>query len=264
MKRIAILAIAALAQPVHRHYIATYWTELIRHTNAHLPHVDVYLLNEHGRPKQAFAHIADNVIDDPRSDLDELVSPRFQTHHVPGILSKTIHALDVLAGRYDVYFRTNLSSMIKLAVFDRLVQSSDDLCYSGGPVWTDALRADLLARDRVGPGRSVRDMSELDEYPGNTFVSGSGYLLNAAEAEHLVGHRDRLRYDLPDDVAVGLMLDRALVIRGFTTTIKPELTIAEMLERMAETSAAHIRLQHLPVERAQALWRFLARNDTWR
>ena len=49
MKRIAILVIAATNQPVYRHYIASYWTELIRHVAANVPHIDVYMLTEHGR-----------------------------------------------------------------------------------------------------------------------------------------------------------------------------------------------------------------------
>ncbi|MEY2959394.1 MAG: hypothetical protein RLZZ01_1962, partial [Actinomycetota bacterium] len=30
MKRIAVLVIAAVGQSVHRHYLSTYWTEMIR------------------------------------------------------------------------------------------------------------------------------------------------------------------------------------------------------------------------------------------
>lgn len=264
MKRTAILVIAALEQPVYRHYIESYWTALIEHTRAHVPHVDVYLLNEPGRPPEPFAHVADNVIEDRSGVGDRIAERAGRPAPLPGILSKTIHALDVLADRYDVFFRTNLSSMIRLDAFDAVVQGRDDLCYSGAWVWTDALRDDLVAHGWVGPGRSVADLAELDHYPGNTFVSGSGYFLNVDEARHLVDRRNELRFDLPDDVAVGLVLERAEVLPGFAELIRPELTISEMLDRIRTTSAAHVRLEHFPVERARALWRYLSRDDAWR
>lgn len=263
MKRIAILAIAATNQPLYRHYIASYWTDLIRHVAANVPHIDVYLLNEHGRSTAVFDHIADSVIEDPDPDVSRLVSQQFRTEHSPGILSKTIHAFDVLADRYDVLFRTNLSSMVMLTAFDRFVQSSTDISYSGEFVWRDALRADLLHHGMVGPGRRVADMSELEGYPGNSFVSGSGYLLNADEARSLVARRHQLRYDLPDDVAVGLMFEHHRRLTGFSEVIVAGATITEMLERLETTSAAHVRLQHLPVERAMALWRYVERKGLW-
>ena len=100
-----------------------------------------------------------------------------------------------------------------LSTFDRFVQSSTEIAYSGGLVWNDSLRASLVANGRIGPGRSVTDVSELDGYPGNSFISGSGYLLSAGEAKSLVERRDQLRYDLPDDVAVGLMFEQHRQIR---------------------------------------------------
>jgi hypothetical protein len=83
MTRTAILVIAALNQPVYRHYIRTYWTEMVRHTNAETPDIDVYLPIEHGTPREPFAHLGDNVIEDPESDLGRLVAPKHQRPGVP-------------------------------------------------------------------------------------------------------------------------------------------------------------------------------------
>lgn len=263
MKRIAILAIAATNQPVYRHYIASYWTELIRHTAANVPHIDVYLLNEHGRTTARFAPLAEHVIEDQDAEVARLVPPAFRTVNVPGILSKTIHAFDVLADRYDVFFRTNLSSMVKLSAFDRFVQSTPDICYSGGFGWHDALRSHLVAQGMVGPERQVADLSELDGYPGNSFVSGAGYLLSAEEAKSLVARRDQLRHDLPDDVAVGLMFAQARQLEGFAEILLPGSPISALVDRIERTPAAHLRLQHFPVERAMALWRYVERGRLW-
>jgi hypothetical protein len=263
VKRIAILVIAATNQPVYRHYIASYWTELIRHVAANVPHIDVYLLTEHGRTTSSFAHMAEAVIEDPDANADQLVAEQYRTPNIPGILSKTIHALDALSDDYDVFFRTNLSSMVMLSRFDRLVQSDADIGYSGGLVWGDALRDALVYHGYVGHGRNVAHIAELDHYPGNSFVSGAGFLLNKAEVKLLVERRDRLRYDLPDDVAIGLMLDQCQVLNGFTQIIAPNTSITEMVERVESTSAAHLRLQHFPVERAMMLWRYVHNKRLW-
>lgn len=263
MKRIAILVIAATDQPVYRHYIASYWTQLIRHVAANVPHIDIYLLTEHGRNTSSFAHVVDTVIEDPNPDVNQLVPERYRTANIPGILSKTIHAFDALSDSYDVFFRTNLSSMVMLARLDQFVQSNANVGYSGGFVWDDALREAVVAHGYVGYRRSVVNISELDEYPGNSFVSGAGFLLNKAEAKLLVERREQLRYDLPDDVSIGLMLDRCRVLSGFTELIKPSASITDMVERIERTTATHLRLQHFPVERAMMLWRYVYNKRLW-
>ncbi len=165
MKRIAILVIAATNQPVYRHYISSYWTELIRHVAANVPHIDVYMLTENGRTSSSFAHIVDAVIEDPNADVDQLGPGQYRTTNVPGILSKTIHAFDELSDDYDVFFRTNLSSMVMLSRFDRLVQSTADIGYSGGLVSGDALRDAVVHPGYVGAGRSVAHFPEPDHHP---------------------------------------------------------------------------------------------------
>jgi hypothetical protein len=264
VKRIAVLVIAAVGSAVHRHYVATHWTEMVRRVGEHFPHVDVFLLNEYDTPRGPFADLADHVITDPDDDPRRRL-PVGSDHGVrPGILSKTVHALAVLDGRYDVFFRTNLSSMILVGRLDRFVQDEDDLCYSGGWVWPDALRADLELHGRVGLGRSIESMADLDGYPGNSFVSGSGFFLSAAEARSLVGERDRLRYDLPDDVAIGLMMRRCRHLDGFSERIVATTPVAEVIGRIERTQATHIRLEHFPVERARAVWRYLDLDLFWR
>ncbi|MFZ9017787.1 MAG: hypothetical protein ACO23O_12415 [Ilumatobacteraceae bacterium] len=138
------------------------------------------------------------------------------------------------------------------------------MCYSGGFVWSDNLREHLELHDLVGPGRCVGTVDDLAAYPGNSFVSGSGFFLSAAEARHLVANRDILRYDLPDDVAIGLMMTRHRVLRGFSIRILPLTPVADVLGTIERTSAVHLRLEHFPVERAKAVWHYLDTELLWR
>ena len=136
MKKIAILVIAAVNHPLYIHYIRTYWTELINYLNEEVSHIDVFLLCEQGTDTVQFKVISNNIIEDGNADPGLLCDPEYQSIVIPGILSKTVYALELLQDNYDVFFRTNLSSLIKVSAFNRFVQSRKSICYSGAWVWT--------------------------------------------------------------------------------------------------------------------------------
>ena len=69
MKKVAILVIAAVNQPVYISYIRNYWTSVINLTRS-IDHIDVFLLLENSMPRREFQYLSENVIIDPRSDFD--------------------------------------------------------------------------------------------------------------------------------------------------------------------------------------------------
>ena len=263
MKRIAILVIAATNQPVYVHYLKTYWAELIRHTNREKPNIDVFLLFEHGTDLSEFKHLDSNIIQDQEVNQSLLCKPEFQTMIIPGILSKTVYALQRLQGEYDAFFRTNLSSVINIPVFEKFVQNKTNLCYSGAFVWVNALRQDLIHHKKIGADKSINALSDLDKYQGNTFISGSGYFLSAEEAKSLVTRKQEIRYDIVDDVSVGLMFSRHEVLPGFSLIITPEHSVLDAISMIEQSDSGHIRLQHLPLDHAQAIWAELKKSDIW-
>ena len=263
MKKIAILVIAAVNQPLYKHYIRTYWTDLISHLKAERSHIDVFLLFEKGTEIDEFRDVKDNIIEDVNDDLNLLCDPKYGSIIIPGVLSKTIYALELLHDKYDVFFRTNLSSMIKVSAFDGYVQSKKSICYSGTWVWTDSLRKDLLYHNKIGPNMSIKALSELDSYEGNTFVSGSGYFLNSKEAESLVRRKETIRYDIVDDVSIGLMFAKHEQLPDFSTCITPDKSVDQIMHIIRKTKASHIRLQHFPLDLAEALWHQLSNDRVW-
>lgn len=94
MRKIVILVIAATNQTVYIHYIKTYWTEIIKYTNAKTPNVDVFLLFEPDTNVSMFHDIKKNIIVDETPDFSQLCHPRFHSSSIPGILSKTVYALE--------------------------------------------------------------------------------------------------------------------------------------------------------------------------
>jgi hypothetical protein len=263
MKKIAILVIAALNQPVYIHYIKNYWIELIKHTNDTKPNIDVFFLLEDGTVTDIFSNILDNVIEDKNSDLDQLCDPQHQSLNVPGILSKTVYALESLHDKYDIFFRTNLSSMINISALEAFVESNETITYSGGLGWPNALRENLLQYNWIGPEKSIKSMSELDKYAGNSFISGSGYLLNSQEAKSLVERKQSIRFDLPDDVAVGLMFANYQMLENFSVVIPSSMPLDEIVRTIRTSHVPHIRLQHFSVDLAESIWHELKSEPLW-
>lgn len=264
MKQIAILVIAATDYPLYVHYLNHYWSDLIAYTNAHTPHIRVFLLFEHRVDLRAYKHLRDNILQDTTVDLDSLCDPAFHRPQIPGTLSKTLYAFELLQDKYDVFFRTNLSSLIRLPQFDAFVQNKDRIVYSGAGVWADALRQDLLAHNRIGPDNSIKSLAELDRYEGNTFISGSGYFLSAAEVQTLVRNKHRLRYDIVDDVSIGLMMSAHEILPDFSLTVPAHLSIPEAVRAIRNSTASHIRLEHFPLEHAQAFWKEIQNGELWK
>lgn len=262
MKRIAILVIADTSLPVYIHYIESYWTELIHHTR-NIPHIDVFLLFEDETDLSGLSHLRENVIQDICRQPEMRLSAESRRSGIPGILRKTIYAFELLQDRYDVYFRTNLSSVIRLPLFDHFVQAKSRFCYSGCGVWKDALRDALVEQNRIGPDKSIRSLTELEEYPGNTFISGSGFFLNAEEVRSLVQRKHRIRYDIIDDVAIGLMMVEHQWLPGFSVTVSPQESVNEIKKRIRHSDAAHVRLVHFPVEKARRLWEHMKYGQLW-
>jgi len=263
MKRIAVLVIAATGQPVYKHYIETYWTKFIEYTNQHKPNIDVYLLFQKGTDVSEFEYLNENIIVDENTEFYGFFGPDDGAGAIPGILSKTLYAFEQLQDDYDVFFRTNLSSMLHTTNFENLVESKNPVIYSGGAVWTDFLRKNLVHNGRVGKGNRLRSLKELDSYPGNTFISGSAYFISAAEAKQLIAEKSRLRYDLADDVAVGLMMAEHEYLLEFTLRLLPTESIGAILDKLNNSYYCHIRLEHFPPEKAQQIWQHLYADKFW-
>ena len=253
MKRIAILVIAATNQPIYIHYIKSHWTQLIQYSKS-LSNVDIFLLFEQETDLSEFNDLSENIIRDETINLNQLVEPKHQTINIPGILSKTIYAYELLQNQYDVFFRTNLSSYIRLSDFDHYVQNKEPLYYSGSVAWSDALRDNLLHHGMIGPDKSIKSLSELDRYEGNTFISGSGFFLNSDEVKDLVKKKHEIRYDITDDVSIGLMFQEHEVLSGFSHIFSSSQTAPEIIDITQRSTCCHFRLEHFPVDKAKAVW----------
>jgi hypothetical protein len=234
-----ILVIASTNTPLYIHYIKTYWTTLIDYTNYKKPDIDVFLLFNGDTDEKYYKHIRNNVIIDTN-----------KTTRSPGILQKTIYAFEKLQHKYDVFFRTNLSSIINIDSLEKYI-TNNKVIYSGGIIWHNALRENIKAYNLID------DITELDSYPGNTFISGSGFLLNRDEVRNLIKQKNKIRFDIIDDVSIGLMMLKYQDIPHFTEIIISGTSLKDKIKQINK-NRIHTRLQWFTLEEARELWNSLS------
>tara|TARA_B110000971_G_scaffold90678_1_gene93267 strand:- start:1954 stop:2688 length:735 start_codon:yes stop_codon:yes gene_type:complete len=234
-----ILVIASTNTPLYIHYIKTYWTTLIDYTNYKKPDIDVFLLFNGDTDEKYYKHIRNNVIIDTN-----------KTTRSPGILQKTIYAFEKLQHKYDVFFRTNLSGIINIDSLEKYI-TNNKVIYSGGIIWHNALRENIKEYNLID------DITELDSYPGNTFISGSGFLLNRDEVRNLIKQKNKIRFDIIDDVSIGLMMLKYQDIPNFTEIIVSGTSLKDKIKQINK-NRIHARLQWFTLEEARELWNSLS------
>ena len=64
--------------------------------------------------------------------------------------------------------------------------------------------------------------------------------------------------------SVGLMFPSCDVLPGFTHIAKREQELSDLTAGILNTKSIHVRLQDLPLEKAQALWDEIGEHEIWR
>jgi hypothetical protein len=257
MKKTAILVIASTCQEVYKHYISTYWREVITYTNNQTPNLDIFLLFDYGIDTSEYKDIEENIIIDYNDDYNGYATKSLKCNgSIPGILSKTIYGFEKLYKKYDVFFRTNLSSMILISNFINFVENND-IIYSGEFEFRNNIRNNLVYYKKIGKDKSIKHIDELDSYPGNTWYSGCGYFINSTQVEKIIKNKDKIRYDIIDDVSMGLYVDKCKKLNGFTKIIYKDQEnniLIEQILNFKNQNGCHIRVQHFPLDKAIEIW----------
>jgi hypothetical protein len=170
--RILVLVIASHNKP---EYLQMEQLWLLRK-----PHIncDVWLV--HSKPVSEWVGdiVNDSWIDPENIEVDlgrQTIYVKQDECLIPGILAKTVKALEWASNHYDYVWRTNLSSVLD---FDGLYQYCLNI-YGG----------------------------YIGNYGDGKFASGAGFLMSRDVVEYLMENQSLLRWDLIDDVAIGLLLE---------------------------------------------------------
>lgn len=101
----------------------------------------------------------------------------------PGCLIKTIESINFILNKeeFDYIFRTNMSSVIDLYKFYDFIKNKNDDC---------------MAISGIYNNNNIKIK----------FPSGAGFLLSKKICQQLIDNKDKINYNLIDDVAIGLYL----------------------------------------------------------
>ncbi len=131
---------------------------------------------------------------------------------IPGILAKTVKSLKRSSLAYDFVWRTNLSSVLDfhgLLEFCKGIPSSG---YYGGYIGQyQHSESEAVLKERArgvsASHREGRAYHGFSPSEASRFASGAGFLMSADVVEYLVINQALLRWDLIDDVAIGILLE---------------------------------------------------------
>ena len=110
--------------------------------------------------------------------------------YIPGVLDKTIKTIRLLTTNltYDYLVRSNISTVIDLTKLTNLLANIKNTnIYATG--WT------LVGCKKCGPKNFLL-----------SYASGTSIILDKVSAKYLLDNADKLRYDIIDDMSIGLLM----------------------------------------------------------
>ena len=227
MKKICILVIASRSKDINgvtqyqRYglydlYVELFWIPIIEKLK-NIIHIDCFLLYNSEREVKGWdiykQYLKDNVLFEDSLGKNNISM-------IPGILSKQLNAFKLLNNTYDVFWNCNLSSIPEIERLDQYIQLHN-INYSGHYVFYQEVSTHLHMYRRDSEVTSL-----LNEWPGRTFLGGSGFFLNKDEVTYIVGLLDKIKHSdifyILNDLAIGLIMPNKSVNKYFLNNGGPE------------------------------------------
>jgi hypothetical protein len=212
MKKICILVIASRNKDINQvtkygrygmydQYVELFWVPIIQKLK-NIEHIDCFLLYNLEKEVKGWniyeQYLKHNVLFQQSLEREKVISI------VPGILSKQLYAFQLLCNRYDVFWNCNLSSIPHIERLDEYIQKYN-INYSGHHIFYQEVKSHLHMYRR-----SSEVLSLLKQWPGRTFLGGSGFFLNKDEVKYIVSILDNIKHSdifyILNDLAIGLIM----------------------------------------------------------
>ena len=218
MKKICILVLASRSSDIHKVtqysryglydiYVELFWVPIIQAIQQ-IKHIDCFLLYNSYKEVQGWylyeKYLKDNVLFDDL--LDDKIN--YPICMVPGILTKQLNAFKKLSNSYDVFWNCNLSSIPYIERLDLYIQEHN-ISYSGHYVFYQEVNTHLHYYRDTNQVKAL-----LNQWPGRSFLGGSGFFLNRKEANYIVNLIDKVIENdilyIVNDLAIGLLMPNKL------------------------------------------------------
>ena len=192
-----IICVIASRSEVYDKFIKYYWIPFIKYIKRSNLSIEILLLFGNKNNDQLLSDVQDNVIE--YENMETLV---------PGVLQKTILAFEYINKTYDYHkiIRTNLSTFFIL----------ENLLYQNNRLSNTDLYMGIVSSHR-----------------NITFCSGACFWCSKDVIQYLIQIKNTLRYDLPDDVAIGEVLSSKIQHLGLRhDVISNSYEILDIIEPM--------------------------------
>lgn len=141
-------------------------------------------------------YMFDEQVKEPIIMKDILLIPGKETY-IPGILDKTLKAIEFVKGikelDYDYLLRSNISTVVNIRMLLNYLSSNPGVDYGGSWKMTH------LRKGFRDPGNGITN----DRYDGLDFISGTGIILSKRAVDNLLKNKDKIDYSVIDDVSIG-------------------------------------------------------------
>lgn len=213
IKKDIIILVIASHNNIYDNLLINYWIPFIKYINKHHINIKVYLLfgNINKNKTTILEKIQNNVIE---YDIEESL--------IPCILKKTIMAYEYVNSKYDYnkIIRTNLSSFFIIDNLIKLEKKLDNYNLYAGVIGI---------------------------YINKKFCSGAGFWCSKDIIEYIIENKEKLNYNIPDDVAIGLLLQDKLFTRLNRYDIINNINIIDkntLLDTIIKEDYYHIRIKN--------------------
>jgi len=137
---------------------------------------------------------------DPSIDTDFILDRNIlyikeEDTFIPGILKKTIKAFEYIAGNlnifdFDYIIRSNVSTLVNFKLLEDELKNNPINVYGGGKI-----------NNLQWLGGGIED----NTWFGTLFISGTSIILTKEGLKFILVNKDKIRYDIIDDVAIGIL-----------------------------------------------------------
>ena len=202
-----IITVAASRSDIYDQLISVYWKPFIKYLKQHKYRIKIFLI---------FGNVN---IDDLHLDNEDVIITNSKENVIPGVLIKTINSFNYIHNNYEYkhILRTNLSSFFILKELINVHKS--------------------LSHRNIYAGI-------IGNYYNISFVSGAGFWLSSDNIAFLLDNKQKLCYNLFDDVAIGKLLKN----KNKTSLKRYDLTNniynPNILDKIIESKIYHIRIKN--------------------
>ena len=207
-----IMVVIASRGKIYDDLITNYWIPFIKFINKNKLRIKIFLLFS-----------KNSKIDDLEIIKSNLLICNNNESLIPGILEKTIHAFRVINNNYEFKYiiRTNLSTFF---IVKNLLKLSSTLK-------TTHLYAGVIGK-----------------YGSINFCSGACFWVSKDIVEYCIENQTVLNYTLPDDVAIGKLLEKFELMPFPRFDITNNINIKDkeaLLEKLIKKNYYNIRIKNI-------------------